>query len=344
MDRERARRGGSAVTIAEVAKRAGVSIATVSRIVNGVENKAAADTVARVRRAVEELGYRPISAGRSLRQNRTRLVALLASNLANPAMAAIAAAAEAALREAGLLMLLVDTHDRPDLQDEYLLEMRAQMVRATVLLGAVASPRLLALQRANEPLLFVNRVCPEAPEAPFVGIDNRAAGREVADHLLARTGPPIAVVHGSLASSATGDRVAAFLERCAASGAPVRPEHCLTDASGDHLWIGYGAAGRLLDGDDPPRAIFCSSDLIAFGVYRHARERGLRVPHDFVLVGFDDGPLNPWLAPWLTSVEVPYHAFGTAIVAAVQELIAGRQPGRRILPHRLVVRPSEAAG
>ncbi|MEO1090023.1 MAG: LacI family DNA-binding transcriptional regulator [Pseudomonadota bacterium] len=333
-----------AVTIARVAQRAGVSIATVSRIVNGVENKASAATVARVRRAVDELGYRPISAARSLRENRSRLVALLAANLANPAMAAIAAAAETALREAGLTMILCDTHDRADLQDEYLLQMRAQMARATVLLGAVDSPRLQSMRRDAEPLIFVNRVCPGDTAAAFVGIDNRKAGAEIADHLLDTVGSPLAVVHGALTSSATAARVAGFRERAAARGVALGDGDVVTAAGADHLEIGYAAAAALLDGtaagEGRPRGVFCSSDLIAFGVHRRAREAGIAVPEEVALVGFDESPLNAWIAPWLSSVEVPYAAFGTAIVAAAHDLMAERQPAPRILPHRLVVRGS----
>ncbi len=114
--------GGS---INAVAARAGVSIATVSRVINGVANKASPATIVRVKEAIAALDYRPTSAGRALRQRTSRLVAVLAANLANPAMAAIAASAETALRDAGLVMVLCDTHDRPELQDEYLREMLA---------------------------------------------------------------------------------------------------------------------------------------------------------------------------------------------------------------------------
>jgi LacI family transcriptional regulator len=160
------RRNASSITA--VAARAGVSIATVSRIMNGVQKKASARTVAKVRAAVAELDYRPSSAGRVLRHGQSRLVAVLAANLANPAMAAIAASTEAALRKRGLVMVLADTHERADLQDEYLMEMQAQRVRATVLLAAVASPRLAEVTANGEALLFVNRQSPVDEAAAFV--------------------------------------------------------------------------------------------------------------------------------------------------------------------------------
>lgn len=340
---EKAGRPGSA-SITSVARRAGVSIATVSRIVNGVPNKASADTVEKVRRAIAELGYRPISVGRALRRRESRLVALLAANLGNPAMTAIAASAEHALQAAGYVMVLCDTHDRPEMQDEYLLEMRAQFVRGTVLLGAVPSPQLSAFQTGGEPVLFVNRRSP-AGKAPFVGIDNRRAGRDVAAYFLGRGLLEVAVIHGPLASSATAERVAGFREAMAGAGAGLPDSRVLTEPGLDHLAIGYTAAGRLLaGGNDRPRGLFCLSDLIAYGAHKRLAEAGLAAfapggdRENPVIVGFDDNPLNDWLAPWLTSVRVPYDAFGQAIVDGLEGMWSGEAACDIALPHRLVVR------
>jgi len=336
----------SAASLAQVAKRAGVSIATASRVINGIANKATAATAARVHRAVEELGYRPISVGRALRHGRSRLVALLAANLANPTMAAIAASVETALRREGLVMVLCDTHERPKVQDEYLLEMRAQLVRATVLLGAVPSPQLAAMHSAGEPLLFVNRRSPHDPTRPFVGIDNASAGRGVAMFFLDRNIPVAGAIQGSLGSSATADRLAAFGARLSAAGRPLAASQIVSVADDlDHMVIGYRSVDALLDRctDRPvahPVGIFCLSDLIAYGAHRRLTERGVAVPEQVCLVGFDDNPLNDWVAPWLSSVRVPYAAFGAAVVQGLRDLWAGEPPSARVLPHALVARLS----
>lgn len=322
------------VSITEVAAHAGVSIATVSRVVNGIAKKASLDTTARVWQAVRDLGYRPMGAGQALRQRQSRLVALLAANLANPAMAAIAASVEMALRRAGLVMVLCDTHDRADLQDEYLLEMRAQLVRATILLGAVASPQLTALTEAGDTLLFVGRQSPAAGGVDcFIGIDNRQAGRDVAD-LLARHGVTSpGLIHGARTSSATADRISGFL-----SAQPL-PDAVRIAGSDqlDHVEIGYRRALGVLGQAGPRRGIFCASDLIAYGAHRKLVGAGLRVPDDVILVGFDDNPLNDWVAPWLSSVRVPYAAFGPVVATALAALEQGR-PVRTILSHELILR------
>ncbi len=331
----------AAPSMTSVARHAGVSIATVSRILNGIENKASPDTVAKVRRAIEELGYRPMSVGRALRHGQSRLVALLAANLANPAMAAIAASAETALRDAGFVMVLCDTHDRPDLQDEYLLEMRAQLVRGIVLLGAVDSPQLRGFVEAEEPrIVFVNRRDPGGGPAPFVGIDNEAAGAEVAEFFLARGVTDLAVVHGPVQSSATAARIASFTRRLAADGIVLSPDRIVTDEGLDHLRIGYRGVGRLLaQRGRAPAGLFCLSDLIAYGAHRMLLERDRSRGSGVLLVGFDDNPLNDWVAPWLSSVKVPYADFGQAILDAVvqPDLLAGSDT---VLPHLLVDRTS----
>jgi len=333
----RSRRGGNSPSIAEVAKRAGVSVATVSRVLNGVSARYSEATAARVRQAIAEMNYRPASVGRTLRQGESRLVAVLAANLANPTMAAIAASTEVALREAGYVMVLCDTHDTPEIQDEYLLEMRAQFATAMVLLGAVGSPHLNAFRSAGERLVFVNRRDPFAATDPYVGIDNRQAGREVAE-LFHRDGVTrIAVIHGPLTSSATDDRVSGFCERLAELR-PDTPPVVVPSAESDHLLIGYRGVEDLISADTLPDAIFCLSDLIAFGARRRLREAGMAVPADVRIVGFDDTPLNDWIAPWLTSVRVPYEAFGPAIVKALARIAAGEQGFEIVLEHSIVCR------
>ncbi len=327
---------GHRASISEVARHAGVSIATVSRIVNGISNKASEETVRRVQESIRELGYRPSGAGQALRRRESRIVSVIAGNLANPSMSAIAASVEIALREMGLVMVLCDSHDKPELQDEYLREMQAHSVRGFVMLSAIPSPVLKDVLASNQTVLFVNRVNPMGHTPAYVGIDNRRAAMDVADLFLSRGICHPLLIHGSLGSSATADRVSAFSERFARNA----ETHVAVvgDDRLNHLEIGFDKMQQYLDEfDEIPEAVFGMSDLIAYGAARALREKGIRgVP----MVGFDDNPLNDWIAPWLTSVRVPYARYGLAISEALDRLWNHETGFSVCLPHKLVLRAS----
>jgi LacI family transcriptional regulator len=307
---------------------------------NGVANKASDDTVARVRAAVDALGYRPQSAGRALRQRESRIVGVLAANLANPAMAAAAASIEHALRAGGYVMALCDTHEDPAIQDEYLAEMEAQLACCIVLLVAIESPRLDQLRAAGRPLIFVNRRDPGGGAAPFIGIDDYAAGGAIAEHCLSRPElGPFGLIHASLAHSAGARRAAGFLDRMGEAGFTAAAIPRATAAGPSHLEIGYGAMAALLAREPRPRCLVCLSDLLAYGAYRRLREAGLDLPGDATLISFDDNPLNGWIAPWLSAIRIPYPQFGPAVVETLQELLGEGRAQSRLLPHQLVLRP-----
>jgi LacI family transcriptional regulator len=321
------------VSLATVAARAGVSISTVSRIVNGETRRASPETVARVRDAVEAVGYWPNPAGRALRRGESQLVAVLAANLDNPAMATIASSTEAALRETGHVMILCDTHDQAELQDEYLVAMRAQRVRGFVLIAAVESPGLRELSEQGAPMVFVNRRNPVGSGA-FVGIDDRAAGAAAADHFMARGRRRLAVVSPREGSSASMGRIAGFVARLLDRGWPVEAIIREEGEGLSHLQVGYDAAKRLFITGRMPDAVLCVSDQIAYGIARRAREHGVAIPGDCELVSIDGTPLSQWVAPWLTSIEIPYGVYGTEIVAGLKSIWSGEIARERLLPIR----------
>jgi LacI family transcriptional regulator len=325
------------VSLATVAAQAGVSIATVSRIVNGEVRRASPETVERVQKLVSTLGYRPNHAGRTLRRRESRIVAMLSPNLDNPAMAAIAASVETALRAAGYVMILCDTHDRADLQDEYLNAMRSQVVQGYVVVNAVRSEGLSAAVTRGDPIVFVGRRNPDRGGS-FVGIDNWRAGVDAADHLWSGGFREIAVIYPSQGSSATRDRVGGFIARLEELGLPPGSLRQAEAPGLSHLEVGYAAAKRLLEGQSWPPALFCPSDLMAYGAYRLASEEHVQVPEECRIVGVDDNALNAWIAPWLTSVRIPYADFGARVVEQLQVLWAGEQGSEQLLPHELIIR------
>ncbi len=331
-----------AVSIEAVATLAGVSNATVSRVINGITNKMSAETRARVLQAVETLGYSPSQAGRSLRQGRSHLVALLAPDPGNAYNASVAASVEQALRAEGRTMVLGNTHEDPQVQDELLREMRSLLVGGIVMLGAVSSPQLEACLRANMPVVFLNRRSPMRLKGPYAGIDNESAGQAVGSHFAASRYRNIVVLHGPLTSSATQGRVRGFRAGFEALGGQLGNVRMLR-AGIDRKRSGYMLADRVLAEGMLPDAIFCTTDEIAYGAAKRCHEQGLRIPEDVALFGFDGNPLNAYLAPWLSTIHVPYEEFGPAALRILRGWWDGGSAARiedAILPFRMVIAQS----
>lgn len=330
------------VRIDDVAREAGVSISTVSRVVNGVANKVSGETLQRVRAVIADLDYRPARIGRALRTAQTQLVALLVPDTTNAFYAAIANSIEASMSGTGHSMILCNTGEDPAVQDHYLDEMEAHLVRGIALLGAVDSPGLRKMAQRNIPIVFVNRKPPSGIYGPFIGIDNRRAGRDVARHFLERGFSPCAAIHGPLSSSASRERFEGYSDALREAGMPLDPRFVRGATLG--MQSGYAAAAELLGGRQKPRAIFCGNDLIAYGAFRRCGEFGLRVPDDVALFGFDDNPLNEWIAPWLSTIHVPYDSIGSSVSTELQRLWEGRAPARRVeqrlLPYQIQLRSS----
>jgi LacI family transcriptional regulator len=276
------------------------------------------------------VGYHPNHAGRTLRRRESRLVAMLAPNLDNPVMAAIAASTEAALRAAGYVMILCDTHDQPDLQDEYLNAMRSQVVRGYIMVASVPSAVLKDFVADGAPMVFVNRRPPFGRGA-FVGIDNVKAGADAADMLWSAGLRRCGLLAPAQGSSVTRDRLEGFCSRMRALGVT---EITKAEAAGrSHLVIGYEAARRLAARNGWLEGLMCVSDQIAYGAYRFARDSGILVPECCGLVGIDGNPLNPWIAPWLRSIEVKYEHFGEPIVELLDHVWQARGYAERIMTH-----------
>ncbi len=333
-------RSGGSPTIGDVARSAGVSTATVSRILNGVPNKASETTAQRVQDAVEQLGYRPVQAGRSLSMMRSAMIALLTPDNRNAFYASIADAVQRGISATGNAMTLCNTREDPVSQDAYIEEMRSHLVSGIVLLGAVRTPGLERLLADGPPVVFVNRKCPVDSNSPFVGIDNYAAGRDVARYFLDKGYTDCAALHGPSSSSASRERFEGFRDALQAAGAALAAERVVEcDLT---IESGYRQATRLFENSTAPRAVFCGNDPIAYGLHRRCQELDFRVPEDIAIFGFDDNPLNEWLAPWLSTVHVPLEELGRQVSDVMRRLLEGSAdvPARTVLAHTLTIRSS----
>jgi len=324
-------------SIKDVAAEAGVSVATVSRALNGHPSVSAAAR-ARVLAAVETLGYRPNAVARSLRTDQTRTLGLVISDVMNPYFTELARSVEEEARALGYSVIIGNADERPDLQDHHvrtLLDRRIDGLLVSPTDGG--SPLMLDAVRAGTPMVFVDRWI-AGLDVPVVRSDGRAAVRELVAHLHRLGHRRLAIIAGPAATTTGRERVTAFQEALAEYGLRLPDDYI---GQGDfQATSGRRATERFLDLDEPPEVVFAADNLMALGALDAVRARGLRVPEDLALAAFDDIPWFVHTDPPVTAVAQPTGELGRAAVRALVDRIEGR-PGESVtLPARLVVRRS----
>lgn len=322
------------VSIKDVAKRAGVSIASVSRVINDNPKHVSTKTRSLVQQAIKDLNYSPNRIGRALRAQTSDSYALIISNIQNSFYAAVAWELERKLNETGTAMLLFNSNEDPKLQDRFLQDIQSRRVGGIFLLCAVESDYL---QQTIEslPTVLLNRPIPSIPDVSYIGIDDYAAARDLTLSMFANTEGRLGIVHGPLSSDTSARRLKGVLDVCKERGYDVQPGDMFeADLS---MESGYQGAFEILK-ENKYAGIFCGNDQIAYGVFRRCRELGLSVPGDVRIYGFDDNPLNEWLAPWLNTVRVPHIGYAEAAVRQMNNLIETQQAKTLILPYDLVIR------
>lgn len=322
-------------TVRDVARLSGVSTATVSRYFGGKVDAIAPHTVENVKRAAEELGYTPSEIGRSLRLARSSVVVMMVPDATNHFTADVAASVENALKEFELSMVLANASENAEQQDRLLSDALGLRARAIVLQGAIDTPRLREVCKRQNNVIFVNRRPAEGIVAPYVGVDNFAAGFAVGEYFSKRGYRNCVAIHGPRSYSGSSERLDGFTAGFGDSGPIQSLESAYT------MEAGYEHGRRLLADRGPKLSIFCGNDMIAYGVHRAAIELKLRVPDDVILMGFDDNRLNDWLAPWLSTVAVPASDFGPAIAQLIEKPSKNTDSENNIiLPFRINLRLS----
>ncbi len=325
-------------TIRDVAQRAGVSTATVSRALNAHPGIAEA-TREQVLAAVLELGYRPNGVARSLRAVRTRTIGLVLSNVANPFFAEVARAAEHAAAERGLSVILGNADEDTEREARYLDVMLDKRVDGLLLSPTGGNSRAVEeVLRRNVPLVFVDRTIPEY-NVPSVSTEPYSGIGALVEHLAEQGHRSAAILSGSQETVPGRQRVEAFLHACAQHGISIAPEHVLNGGfkpeQGSRATTDLLALDRAL-----PSVLFVSNNLMTLGVLQTLRARGLRVPDDIAIASYDDSPWFELLDPTITAIQQPVRELGQVAVDLIAAVIAGERPKPVLLHSHLVIRES----
>lgn len=335
-------RGGQAARLKDVAQVANVSVATVSRHLNGTLNLPPG-TSARIAAAIRALNYEPNPHARRLSLGRSEMLGLVIPGIANPFFAELAAAVEAAAEAAGLGLLLCATRNRVERELEYLAHMRRNLVDGLLLVtNHGASEALARTINAERGVVLLDEDVTGA-RASKVFADNRGGGRLAARHLITAGHCRLGFVGGPRGMFSTVERRAGFLAEIEAAGTRCRT---VFEAFGDYtMQHGRAVAARLLDAETRPTALFVASDEITLGLLDGLRTHGIAVPGEISIVTFDDvGPLH-LLQPPLTAIRQPIAEMGRQGVDLLLARLRGdAAPLRPLnLPVQLVERGSVAA-
>jgi len=327
------------VTIADVARAAGVSITTVSRVLSpgAVPHPVRVDTAERVRLAARELNFFPSPMARGLASHRSGLIGLIVPDLADPHYPQIAAGVEDGAREAELAVLICNTFGVAQRMAEYLMLLQARRVDAVVLSGGTSlnATELLALSDCNVPMVLIGRPTSHV-RWPHVSIDNRDGARQATRHLMEIGRKRILHLAGPRSQTTMADRAAGYHEALQTEHGPAE----VIDSNGTPE-AGYERLNTRLQSESVmPDAVFAATDRLAIAAMAVAADLHLHVPGELAIIGFDDIALAAQLRPSLTTMAQPAYELGRAAINMVKHLLAGEeiQPGS--LPVRLAARAS----
>jgi DNA-binding LacI/PurR family transcriptional regulator len=328
--------GERRVTAVEVARRAGVSQSTVSRVFSA-PNAVADATTLRVLEASEQLGYNPNALASSLITRRTNMIGLVMAEITSPFYPYVLEKFTQRLHELDRRVLLFSTGPNKEV-DDVLPDVLRYQVDGVIIANVTLTSKIVdACVRRGTALLLFNRYMPDT-RANAVCCDNLNGGRMVADVLLDAGHTRLAYIAGKQNTSTNLDRERGFGERLRQRGHTV-----WLRAQGHYTYeSGYAAALELLQRSDPPDAIFCANDIMALGALDAAHDQGVAVPGQCSIVGFDDIPAAAWASYALTTMRQPVD---TMIDASVQLLLERIEqpslpPVTTFLPGQLVRRSS----
>ncbi|GAC1619404.1 MAG: LacI family DNA-binding transcriptional regulator [Ktedonobacteraceae bacterium] len=330
------------VSIREVAERAQVSVGTVSNVLNRPE-LVAEETRRRVQLAIEETGFVRNGSARQLRAGRGQSIGLIVLNVANPFFTEVARGVEDACNKAGYAVILCNSDESEQKEKQYLRILEEQRVRGLLITPTPEDTTYLQhLQRRDIAIVLLDRPSVTGTMCS-VAVDHVAGGELAVSHLLARGHTHLCFVHGPLAIRQYADRLLGAHQAIIKAG--LNPDTAIMSipAPASHAQGIAVCVEEILNAKTPPSAIFCGNDLLALGVMQGLTERGLSIPDDMALVGYDDVEFAALLAPALTSVRQPKYQLGhTAAELLLEEFDSDVQHEHRHVLYQpeLVVRES----
>lgn len=319
-------------SIRDVASHAGVSTATVARVLSG-HTPVSDELAARVRASIAELRYVPNMVARSLSQGRTFLLGLLVSDIANPFSAQVARGLEDTAAQHGYHVLVGSSDFAPEREKQLLASFAARTVDAVALTAVSgATEAMRELLDTKIPLVFVDRQPGNGIKAPLIRTDNLSAAHDAVAYLIGLGHRDLAMISGPPTMPTASQRLQGFRTACQEAGLNLREECVREGFLGTEG--GYQATRELLALKPRPTALFSFNNMVAVGALRALREAGVSIPRDISLITFDDMDLFPFVDPPITAIAQPSYQIGAEAARALIGMLAGDSfvPREVVLP------------
>lgn len=326
-------------TIADVARAAGVSPATVSRVLNGT-SEVSADRAERVRAAVAELRYQPFSAARALRRQLTDVWAVIVADVENPFFTSVVRGIEDAGRELGYRVVLCNSDEDLKKESDYIeVAITERMAGVVIAVASTRQSNLEPLLSRGVPVVAIDRR-PAGGSVDSVLVDNRGGAAEATTHLIERGARRVACITGPRRVSTATERLAGYKDALAAAKRPF--DESLVKREDFRQAGGYEAVASLFRQRERPDALFVANNQMAVGALQALQDLDVRVPDDVAIVSFDDAPWATLIRPQLTVVAQPTHEIGRAAaeLLATAKNHKGGPPREVVLAPKLIIRES----
>jgi len=334
------------VTIKDIAKKAGVSHATVSRALNG--NAAIPETTAvGIRELAQAMGYFPSAAARGLKTNRSQVIGVIVSHIDNPYFGEIVQGIEDALKHTGYSLFIASSHLDPESEKNIIAAFAEHRVDGVIICSVtVGAEQAELLKHYGMPIVVINNQSREKYTSS-IAHDDLDGARQVTRHLLQLGHRRIAYLGNELAERVNDERLAGFRMELNAAGVS-EDQSLVLSCGGGEIENGVAGAQQLLQMQLLPSAVFCFNDLMAIGALKVLTDNGIAVPDRVSLAGFDNIEYSAFTQPSLTTFDQPKCAIGTEAARMLLEFIGSSSNGSaeniaRTMQGQLLVRDSTAA-
>jgi LacI family transcriptional regulator len=296
-------------TIKDIAKEAGVSIATVSFIVNGKDQHISEATRQRVKDVMKKYNYIPNAMAGSLVTRRTGIIGLILPDITNPFFPGIARGAEDRANEEGYSIIFCNTDDKIEVEEKYIESLTSKMVDGIIIAHSSNSEEMgEILERTQIPIILIDRDFDSKNILGKVLVNNRAGAFNAVCHMVGKGYKKIAYLSGSLKTKTAMERLEGYKDALKEKGLPLE-KHLIKYGEYRAEWGSKGVA-ELLEEKSDFDAIFCGNDLIAIGAMKELLKNGYKVPEDIGVMGFDDIYMSQMVEPELTTVKQPNYEMG----------------------------------